>query len=241
MSDGRFPTTNWSLIWDAGDELAAERRLAIEQLQVTYWSLLVNHLNRRRRLPAHDAEDLVQGFVTNQVLERNLVAAADRDRGRFRNLLIKSLENYVRNEFQKRTAKKRQADNAMPIAPQDVEVWDKQQSPVGDSFDVEWARQLLQTVAERMKEECESSGRTHIWGVFEARVLLPSTEGTPPLDYDDLVVKFKFQSPSQASNALVTAKRMYARTLRAAVAEYAVDAEDAEAELRDLENILAAQ
>jgi hypothetical protein len=45
-------------------------------------------------------------------------------------------------------------------------------------------------------------------------------------------------SPEQASNVLITAKRMFARALRSVVAKYA-DAGDVETEIRDLKSILA--
>jgi len=78
-------------------------------------------------------------------------------------------------------------------------------------------------------------------GVFECRLLAPALEGTDPVDYGELVRRFGLQSPSQASNVLVTAKRMYARTLRGVVAEYSGDAAEIEAEIGDLHRILARQ
>ena len=92
-----------------------------------------------------------------------------------------------------------------------------------------------------MKAETKSNQRDDIWGVFESRILLPTTEGRPVVDYQDLVQKFGFRSPTQAANALITGKRMYTRILRSVVAEYALNEEDAEAEIRDLERVLARQ
>jgi len=240
-AQGRFPTTQWSLIWNAGDEHAQDRLVAIDQLLRNYWPALIAHLVTRKRIESHDAEDLVQGFITAKVLERNLVGAAQPERGRFRSLLLKSLDNYVANELQSRSARKRAADRAMVIDPQDSDVQDARAQRAEDAFDVEWARQLLRTVAERMKKECVAGSRDEIWGVFEARILLPATDGSEVVDYQQLVETHGFRSPSQASNALVTAKRMYGRILRSVVGEYAADEEDAEAEIRDLERVLSRQ
>ena len=78
-----------------------------------------------------------------------------------------------------------------------------------------------------------------LWGIFESRVVGPTLEGALPVDYAHLVEQFGFQSPSQASNALTTAKRMYARALRSAVGRYAQNEEEIEAEIKELKEILA--
>jgi hypothetical protein len=108
-----------------------------------------------------------------------------------------------------------------------------------DAYDVAWARRVLDEAVQRMRAECAASGREDVWGMFECRVLGPVAEGTEPADYEELVRRFGFQSPSQASNALVTAKRMVARSLRSVVAEYTRDAAEVEAEIQDLHRILA--
>ena len=78
-----------------------------------------------------------------------------------------------------------------------------------------------------------------MWGVFECRVAEPTLQGSPPADYAELVRRFHLQSPSQASNVLMTGKRMYARALRAVVGEYAEDRQEIESEIEELRQILA--
>ena len=102
-----------------------------------------------------------------------------------------------------------------------------------------WARSVISEALRQMQAECESSGRTDLWGVFQCRVVGPILEGAPPVDYRELVERFGFQSPTQASNALTTAKRMYARALRSAVGEYARDEHEIESEIEELKGILA--
>jgi hypothetical protein len=75
--------------------------------------------------------------------------------------------------------------------------------------------------------------------VFESRVVSPIREGTEPSDYRELVRRFGFQSPSQASNVLMTAKRMYARLLRSVVGQYARSDREIETEIAELRSILA--
>jgi len=92
---------------------------------------------------------------------------------------------------------------------------------------------------QRTQTECEATGRTNFWGLFEVRVVGPLLRGEPPPAYDELVARFGFQSPLQASNALTTAKRIFTRALHAVVAEYAESEEAVEEELRELRAILS--
>jgi hypothetical protein len=98
---------------------------------------------------------------------------------------------------------------------------------------------VLDEALRRMRTHCGDSGRMDVWGVFEARVLAPALEGASPASYGELVQRFGFHSPSQATNVLATAKRMYARMLRWVVSEYARDAQEFEEEIGQLREILA--
>ena len=82
-------------------------------------------------------------------------------------------------------------------------------------------------------------GREQMWGVFEARVLGPTLEQREPISYAELVDRFKLESPAQASNLLVSGKRMFIRALHSVVAEYGASEEDVEQEIADLQTILA--
>ena len=234
----RFPTTNWSLVGHAGDEADRDRSRALAELLEQYWPVLRAHLVIRKRIDSHSADDLVQGFIKDKVLERNLLAVADTKRGRFRNLLLTSLENYVASEQKRAAAKKRAPDRAERLDLQDERVGG-QHVPPDRAFDVAWAQQLVINTTQRMKDECDEAGREDLWVLLESRVLAPTLEGAEPIGYDAIVRRFGFQSPSQASNALITAKRMFARLLRSAIAEYAQDDADVEQEIRDLERILS--
>jgi hypothetical protein len=108
-----------------------------------------------------------------------------------------------------------------------------------DAFDLAWARQVIAETTRRMQAECEASGRKDVWGLFECRLLNPLLHAAPPVDYAELTARFGLQSPSQASNLLITAKRMFARVMRAVVGQYANDDEEIDAEMAQLLGILA--
>ena len=90
-----------------------------------------------------------------------------------------------------------------------------------------------------MCDWCETSDRREVWGVFESRLVGPILKGTEPIGYQELVERFGLGSPAQASNVLITAKRIFARTLRSVVAEYCRDNREMESELEELREILA--
>jgi hypothetical protein len=75
--------------------------------------------------------------------------------------------------------------------------------------------------------------------LFEARVLWPALHGSPPVAYGDLVERMKLTSPAQASNLLVTAKRMFAHCLRQIVSEYEFDDALIDQEIADLKRALS--
>ncbi len=235
----RFPTTQWTLVGHAGLEFDPRRRDALDELLRRYWPALKLHLTAKKRIDPNEADDLVQGFVESKLLEKNLVAAAERGRGKFRSLLATALENYVVNEMQRRGAKKRIADRASSLDEDGRGNLASGSATPDSTFDVAWARELLADVVRRVKQECEDSEREDLWIVLESRILRPIMEGAEPVGYDELIERCGFKTPSQASNALITAKRMFARQMRTVIGQYAMDEADIEQEIRDLESILA--
>jgi len=235
----RFPTTHWSLIGRARDGQDTVRREALNQLLARYWPALKAHLVAKKRIDPNEADDLVQGFIENKVLERDLMAAADATRGRFRSLLATALDNYVTSQMRMHSAAKREAERAVSLDQEAHEQTAVAAGALHDAFDVAWAREVLAEILRQMQAECQRSGREDVWGVFEGRVLTPILEGAEPLAYEQLLARFGFRSPTEASNALVTAKRMFGRLMRRVVSEYAADEDDVDAEIQELQEILA--
>lgn len=92
MASDLFPTTIWSLVRRADDDQSVVRGPALDDLLRRYAPAMTAHLVRRKRVPPDQADDLVQGFIADKVLEKRLVGMADPNRGRFRTLLTKALE-----------------------------------------------------------------------------------------------------------------------------------------------------
>jgi DNA-directed RNA polymerase specialized sigma24 family protein len=233
-----FPTTHWSMVAVAGLSSVDGRKHAMNALLTRYLPALRAHLILRLRIPSDQADDMLQSFISEKVLERNLIGHADRSLGKFRTFLCTALDRFVVDQIRKAHAKKRQGDDP-PVDLEKVE-----EPAVTDhtsrEMDTVWAREVLAEALRRMESACTQEKRSDVWEVFRSRVLDPILEGAPPISYEDLVARFGFESPVQASNVLITAKRMFARHLRAVVGEYAETEKDVDEEILDLRAILAA-
>lgn len=228
-----FPTTRWSLVARVNGD-PQETRKAIDQLVQAYQPVLRRYLVRRGFQPA-DADDLLSGFVSDKILKAGLLGHANARRGKLRTFLLTSLNNYVKSEIRKARAKKRSVGG--PNLDGDaLEHALAPDSPV-DSFDVDWARQLLRLVIERTREACCRHGKEPHWKLFEMRVLEPIQSGSEPLEFAAAARDAGFGSAVQASNALITVRRTFLRVLRSTIAEYALD-DEIDEEIADLIRLL---
>ena len=90
-----------------------------------------------------------------------------------------------------------------------------------------------------MEQECTRVDRIDLWEVFEARMLEPLFHNADPEPYEQLARRLNTSSTAQASNLLVTCKRMFGRIVRDVVSEYTCSEGDVEEEIRDLFAALA--
>lgn len=233
-----FPSTHWSLLGRCtGNELTHCRR-ALSDLLARYMPALRAHLRLAKRISPEDADDLLQSFIADKFLERDLIAAADQTKGKFRTLVLTALDRYAISEFRRAAALRRTFDPANGQDADGLDVAGRAIEP-HQQFDIAWAREVLNAAVAAVRDECNASGRGDIWGVFESRILRPIAENAAPGDYAELVERFAIPSPAAAANLLVTAKRMFARQLRAVIAEYAASPGEIEDEIDDLQRVLA--
>jgi RNA polymerase sigma-70 factor (ECF subfamily) len=235
-----FPATPWSLVGRAGvdDDLDAQRASLNDLLQ-RYLPALRAHLIYGRRMKPEAADDLLQGFVADKVVEQGIVASADRNKGKFRTFLLAALTRYHVSQIRKEKAQKRApGDGGEIISYEEYHEPASEQRPER-SFEIEWARQVVAEATRRTQRECEAAGKEKIWKLLKARILDPAVDGVEPLSYQELVDRFSLESPLQVSNLLVTGRRMYLRNLRSVIAEYSRDEAEVDEEMRDLRAIVA--
>jgi DNA-directed RNA polymerase specialized sigma24 family protein len=239
--DRQFPVTDWPLVRAAGADQLDGWSAALGELLRRYERPLQGYLMEKCRCDEHKAKDLFQGFVLEIVLKRRLVGLAKPERGhQFRSFVLSALSNYVVSEFRKEKTQKREPAGGLSSLE---ELLESGESDLGQewaySFDLSWARAMVTEAMNRMQAECAASGQEAIWGVFESRLKGPILDGADVTPYAELVERYQFASPIQAQNALITAKRKFARALRSVVSDYTADPTAIEVELRELQVILA--
>ena len=212
---------------------------ALQSIARLYRPVLVRHLLFRLRVAPDQAEDLVQIFLLEKLLDQNVLRQALPGKGRFRSFILKVFNNFAIGQLRRQQAHKRGPSSPDAVRLDDLPDLPSGEAPLSDSLDVLWARQVLARTVERMREECRSKDRQALFGVLEARTLGPIIDNFAPMPYEELVARFGLRSPSEASNLLITAKRMFVRVLREVVRETVAEDRDVEPEIQELKRILS--
>ena len=178
---GHFATTRWSLVCAAGASPApVQRRAALEALCGAYWKPLYAFA-RRRGQRAAAAEDLVQGFFA-RLLEKNELAVATPERGRFRAFLLAAFVHYQSNERERAAAGKRgggRAHLSFEVYAAEAELGALE--PRADEspervYERAWALSVLERASARLRAEQERIGRERVYDLLVPA--LAGEEGT---------------------------------------------------------------
>ena len=172
---GTFVTTRWSLILSGSGSKGKEQetRVALAELCRIYWRPIFAFICQRGH-STHDAEDLTQDFFVI-ILEGNWLQNADPSRGRFRSLLLKSLQNFLNDAADRIQARKRGGDVSFISWDAWVSEVPSQLSmsaqrldslPPERLFDVRWAATVVERALRRLREECERQGRRRVFDVL---------------------------------------------------------------------------
>ena len=89
-------TTDWSVVLAAGSQPSVAAEEALTYLLRTYWYPLYVFVRRRGYSP-EDAQDLIQGFFV-ELIAKDRLHQANRERGRFRSFLLTSLNHFLAND-----------------------------------------------------------------------------------------------------------------------------------------------
>jgi RNA polymerase sigma-70 factor (ECF subfamily) len=118
-----------------------------------------------------DAKDLTQDFFV-KILEPHWLKHADRNRGRFRTLLLTSLQNFLVKAAEKTRARKRGGhlefvswDDWMAEAPSQLSIsaHPLDSLPAERLFDLRWATTVVEQALQRLREECEGKDRLRLF------------------------------------------------------------------------------
>jgi RNA polymerase sigma-70 factor (ECF subfamily) len=157
-----FATTQWSIVVAAADSDSLVSQQALGQLCEAYWYPVYAYI-RRRVGNLHEAQDLTQAYFSH-LLEKQILARADRERGRFRAFLLTSLQNFLANEWDKARTLKRGGDRIALSLDFDSGELRYQVEPSHDLtaerlFERRWVLTLLDQVLERLRAELGEAGK----------------------------------------------------------------------------------
>lgn len=229
-----FPRTEWTELGRAGE--ADEARL--DRLIRRYWAPLRIFLVATFPSLRNQAELLLQDFAEDKILKKGWLQRADRNRGQFRDFLKMSLRNFVLDRLDKAEVKN------PPVSLDDLEHEMPGPEAASEEFDLTWTRTVLAETLQRMEADCKNPDedqprRSHIWEMFRIRLLEPVFNDAPQVPYDQLIEKFNLKSPTDASNMLLTAKRIFKSHLSKVIKEYTEQDAATAVEIQALEEFVS--
>jgi len=228
----RFQTTSWSLVLAAGAAPTPDSERALASLCHIYWQPVYAFI-RKRGYDSEHARDLAQGFFTF-VLEKHGFSRADPERGRFRTFLLTSVKNYLANERDRASARKRGGGQiAIPIDPVEAESWYAPEAvdeiTPEHLYQRRWALALLERVFARLRDHAQVAGKTDRFDRLAA-FLVEDDSNSP---YDQLAEEMG-TSVGALRVAVHRLRRSYRDLLRAEIAETVSSSEEIDDEVRFL-------
>jgi RNA polymerase sigma factor (sigma-70 family) len=231
--NGAFATTHWSVVLRAGQQAKEpEAREAFAHVYLDYWYPLYAYVRRRGHAPAN-AEDITQDFFLH-LLEKQSLQGLEQSGGRFRSFLLRSLDNFLANEWDRRHAQKRgSGEPVLSLNAADGE--SKYAHVVSDRdtpetlFERQWALTLLSNVLEQLRQECEATGKS---GLFEdLRLHLQGDRQGPP--YAEIAAR-QGMSEGAVKVTVYRLRQRYVELLRGEIARTVSRPEEVDEELQHL-------
>ncbi|MGP8201054.1 MAG: RNA polymerase sigma factor [Limisphaerales bacterium] len=232
-----FPATHWSLVLKAGLGDTTNARPALEKLCRIYWYPLYAYVRRRGHSP-EDAQDLTQEFFV-QLLERQSLANADPNLGRFRSFLLTAMNHFLTSEWKKSHAQKRGGGRPMlsldwAAAEERFDLEPADNSAPDRVFEKQWALTLLGEVLNRLEREYQSEGKMGLFAALR-QTLLGARESQP---YAELAAQLDMNE-SAIKVAVHRLRKRYRDLIREEIAGTLDGEQDVEAEMRHLFRVLA--
>jgi hypothetical protein len=214
-----FPHTQWKYFEGTCNSPEA-KKAGIIHFAEQYWNPLYSYLVAKGYNEAN-AGDLVQGFIVDKIMTGRFLHKADHKRGRFRNMLLKALNNYIIDMY--RSHKQDTTHTCRSFDDREEEY--SYVGGISDSpeqiYNRTWAQTLISEVLHLVVQQ--SIHDKHYWDIFQDRILSPIIDDTKPLSIPELCKKYNISSPVKISNILATMKRRFRQRLEEFVKRYDQD------------------
>lgn len=232
-----FATTHWSVVLAAGQTNTPHSIEALQELCRTYWYPLYAFVRRKGHIP-HDAQDLTQAFFA-RFLEKNCVAQADRERGRFRTYLLAALTHFLADEWDKTRRLKRgggreiisfdaaSAEERYRLEPID-------QLDAAKLYERRWVTTLFEKVLARLEDEFHDLGKSGSFDQLKGSLL--AEEHRP--SYAELGTQLGL-SEDAVKQAVHRMRRRYRELFREEIAQTVAGPGEVEDELKHIFAVLS--
>jgi RNA polymerase sigma factor (sigma-70 family) len=232
-----LPDTRHSVLLRVRSGDPCERARALDVLAAVYRPPVLRHVRARFRLPADEAEDLVQGFFV-AALEKGWLERFDPARGRFRSYLLACLDGHVAHERRAAAALKR--GGGVSHVPLELEGDDGSavERPIADGTDLdaafqrEWARSIFTLALGALAARCAGTPRETALAVFR-RCDVEGAEADERPSYAELGREFGL-AVTQVTNHLHWARRELRREVLETLRETTASDEEFRSEARAL-------
>ncbi|MHB1034653.1 MAG: RNA polymerase sigma factor [Pirellulales bacterium] len=168
---GRFATTHWSMVVSAGGPRSSEASRSLATLCENYW-FPVYAFVRRAGHSAEDSQDLTQEFFV-RLLDKHFLAAADRNKGRFRTFLLTAVKRFLANEYDRIQAKKRGGGQAI-LSLEGLEARYCQEPADALTperiFERQWAITLLEQVLNLLQADMAADGKAALFDAMKGHL-----------------------------------------------------------------------
>ena len=228
------------MVLRARDEDSTESsRQALAGFCKAYWPPLYSFL-RHRGFSSADAQDLVQGFFAH-LLEQNSLTSADQQKGRLRMFLLRSLQNFLFNEYDRARALKRGGGRQIVSIEEhlpEAEAAMLATAHLSDAgcYDLVWASTIVSRAWENLQTAFVAEGKAE-W-LEELRPFVAGGSVTPP-NQDEAAARLGVPIATLRT-WLSRLRQRYRESLRMEVASTVSDPADVDQELRHLYQILIA-
>lgn len=231
-----FDTTHWSVVLRArGDE--ADARKALEALCRTYRPPVLAYV-RRRGYTIEAAEDLAQTFFA-RFLEQAYHANADPTRGRFRAFLLTALKRFLIDaDAQAATLKRggnfrfRSLESTGPNEDDTLNRIADGETPER-AFERNWAIALLASAMGKLRDEATRAGKAALFDRLSEFL----TDSPDDADYERIANELNLRRNTLAV-AVHRLRHRLRELVREELSETTMDANEMQAELRDLRGAL---
>jgi RNA polymerase sigma factor (sigma-70 family) len=229
---GRFRTTHWSAVVRAGQDDASQAEPALSELCQTYWYPLYAYARRQGCTPP-EAEDLTQGFFA-RLLEKNFVARAEQEKGRFRSFLLTLFQRFMANQWRREHRQKRGGYESVisidaNLAESRFGAEPAHPDPPDVLYDRQWAQTVLEQVMLRLQGEYVESGRARLFEHLEP--CLARDGSAQP--YADIAHRLNL-TEAAVKMAVQRLRARYREILREEIGKTVASPEEADAEIRHL-------